>query len=117
MRILIDENAMRLKSDAKWMKLARKLSEMGHNLMDLPRNYHGASDSSIVKLVKENYDGIITEDRDFVEAHRNNAYHEIINAGKIILLVQRVPSTSSNYEFRVFKYDKYGKKELFRIHS
>ena len=117
MRILIDENAMRLKTDRKWVKLAQKLAGMGYRLVDLPRDFYGASDLDIVNLVRLQYDGIITEDRDFVESHRSKLYHKIINHGKVILLVQRVPSTSPSYEFRVYKYDQFGKKEILRIHN
>ncbi len=117
MKILIDENSRRLKFDPKWSTLSWKLTRLGYELVDLPRSYHGSPDWTIVNLVKRQYDGIITEDRDFVETHRSNLYHQLINAGKVILLVQRVPSTSSNYEFRVYEYDRYGKKEILRFHS
>ncbi len=115
MRILIDENAMRLIYDPKWSKLREKLQNMGYKLIELPDYLRGAKDPVITNEVLNNYDGIITEDTHFVKSNVKPYFNELIRSRKIVLLVQRVPSASQRYEFRVFQYTQSGKREIFRI--
>ena len=115
-RILVDENAMRLFTDPKWAPLKDALEARGFVLVKLDRWKYGSTDQHLAEyIVHNNFDGIITEDSDFVETNRYPLFNTLMNAGKKIYLVQRVPSTSTRYEFRVYKYENRKKEFLFKI--
>jgi len=109
---------MRLFS-GNWSKIKEKLETLGYYFERFPEKLRGRGirdDEVINYIFRRGYDGIITEDKDFVETHRTDLEYRLINRGKIILLVERVPSTSTEYEVRIYEYSKSGKKEVLREH-
>jgi len=115
LKILVDENLSRLFSP-KWERVRRELESWGYQLVEMPSYLRGASDEEIVRHVIGNrYDGLITEDRDFVETHRSKLYWKLINNGKVLLTIRRVNPNSTRGMVIVFRYNKYGKTELFRL--
>lgn len=104
-RLLVDENAMRLFTDSNWIKLREILESYGFVFYELPRWLYGRPDSELVDfIIRNELDGIITEDHDFVESNRYTLFHELTKNNKEIYLVQRVPSTAEKYELRVYRY-------------
>ena len=104
--VLADENMMRLFSD-KWKHIKDRLIAMGYLIYRLPDYLLGKAitDKRIIEYIKTmDFDGIITEDRDFVETHRSPLLWDMAKSGKIVLLVIRNPSSASRYEVIIEEY-------------
>ena len=119
-RILADENMNRIFSKS-WKHIRNQLLSKGYIIYQFPKNLSGKgiSDPEVLNLVIQKYDGIITEDRDFIESHRSSFLQElVITHKKIVLYVQRAPPTAERYEVRIFEYkEKNGcieKREILR---
>lgn len=106
-RILADENMGRL-FGPNWQKILFRLShEYGYQIDELPTYMRSAEDEYIVDfIIRNGYDGIITEDTDFFETHRSNLLWRLINNNKIVLVVRRVNPTMHRGEVRIYRYTK-----------